>query len=219
MKHLKLALLAVLLAASAAGPLLAAPRGCADGSAPKLSGDLFSPVECSSTTKAAVMLPDLPVAPSKKAALKDLDGRWEGDLAHALGRYHLQLKVTTSWSGKCDLTLDLKELQFHDRLSDRLLLVPSKQNGAYEATLTASLAPDASLKGGALLGLAAEPEVSTATAKRPAERQLDLLFENGAAHRVFFELKGKDALRVRAFSAVPSAPLQTFELTLTRVKI
>ncbi len=216
MRDFKIAFLGTLLAAAAAAPLLAAPRRCGDGSSPRLSGDAFSPVECSTTTKTVVVLPGLPAHIDKQTVdLRDLDGRWEGHLIHALGRYELLVAIRTSWSGKTSLTMDVKELQFHERLTDRLFLVPSKQRGAYEALLTTTLAPDASLKGGAVIGAAA-PAVPTPTA--PDERQMDLLFENGAAHRVFFSLPKKDTLRLRAFSGIPGAPLQTFEITLTRTK-
>jgi hypothetical protein len=86
--------------------------------------------------------------------------------------------------------------------------------------LTTTLAPEAELRGGAVLGAAAMPEaaVSTSTARVPADRQTDLLFANGASHRLYFALKGKDEMRLRAFSAVPGAPLQKFETVFKRTK-
>lgn len=217
MKGLKIAVLGAALAAPA-GPLLAGPRLCSSGLPPTLSGDAFAPVECSATAKPAAFLPGLPARRDKaaKADLRDLDGRWEGILIHALGRYELLLTIKTSWRGKTELTLDTKELQFRERLTDRLLLSPAKERGAYEAVMTTSLAPEASLSGRALVGAAAGPEVSTAAAL--SDRQADLTFANGAAHRIVFALAGKDELRVRAFSAVPGAPLQKFETTLARTK-
>jgi hypothetical protein len=218
MKELKLVLVGAFLAA-AAGPLLAAPHLCPGGRPPALSGDLFSPVECSTSTKAAVMLPGVAVVTKDaKTDLRDLEGRWEGFLTHALGRYELLLGIQTRWTGKSDLTLEIKEMQFHERLTDRLSLASTKGRGAYDAVLTTTLAPDASLKGAAVVGAAAAPEVSTGTAKVPTDRQADLRLSNGAAYRVYFSLKGKDELRVRAFSGIPGAPLQTFELSMTRTK-
>jgi hypothetical protein len=213
MKELKIAVLAAALAAASAQ---AAPR-CYNGQAPKLSGDAFSPVECSSKTLTAVALPDLPVSSSNdaKTSLKDLDGRWEGGLVHGIGRYAFLLTVKTSWGGKTALTLDIKELQLRERLTDRLALVPGKVRGSYEAVLTSSLAPDASLSGGAVIGALGQPE-----SPKDAEtaRQMDLLFVNGAAHRIFLNVMGKNELRVRAYSAVPGAPLQKFETILARSK-
>ncbi|MDD5303822.1 MAG: hypothetical protein PHS14_12040 [Elusimicrobia bacterium] len=221
MKDLKIAVLAALMTAVAA-PLLAGPRLCGNGLPPKLSGDLFSPAECSTTTKTTAMLPGLPVVRSGqdvKTDLKDLDGRWEGTLIHALGRYELLLTVKTGWGGKAELTLEMKELQFHERLTDRLILVPAKEKGAYETALTTTLVPDASLTGSARIGAAVLPEASTSTAKAPIpDREADLSFSNGAVHRVYFALKGKEEMRVRAFSGVPGAPLQKFELVLTKTK-
>ncbi|MBI2790103.1 MAG: hypothetical protein HYX59_15640 [Elusimicrobia bacterium] len=208
------------VAALAAAPLLAAPRNCPNGLPPALSGDLFVPVECSTGTKPAPLLPGLPVVPpgkDAKADLKDLDGRWEGSLIHALGRYELLLTVKTGWGGKTSLTLDLKELQFRDRLTDTLSLVPGKPRGVYEAALTTTLAPEASLKGGAIVGTAVPPETPDGKPAAP-DRQIDLTFANGAVHRAYFALKDKSTLRVRAFSGVPGAPLQKFEVELTKTK-
>jgi hypothetical protein len=215
MKDLKVALLGSLLAGLAAAAY-GAPR-CSNGQPPKLSGDAFSPVECSTAALSAAALPDVPVASSKdaKTSLKDLDGRWEGGLVHALGRYAFLLTVKTSWGGKTELTLDIKELQFRERLTDRLALVPGKVRGVYEAVLTSSLAPNASLNGGAVIGAPGRPE-SPKDAQNA--RQVDLLFANGASHRIFLTVMGKNELRLRAYSAVPGAPLQTFETILARSK-
>lgn len=208
------------LAALAAAPLLAAPRLCPNGRTPALSGDLFVPVECSTGTLPVVPLPGLTVVPpgkEAKADLKDLDGRWEGSLIHALGRYELLLTVKTGWGGKTALTLDLKELQFRDRLTDILSLVPGKPRGVYEAVLTTTLAPEAALKGGAIVGTEVPPESPDGKPLAP-DRQIDLTFANGAVHRAYFALKDKSTLRVRAFSGVPGAPLQKFEVELKKTK-
>ncbi|MBI5247675.1 MAG: hypothetical protein HY923_10875 [Elusimicrobia bacterium] len=214
-------LLIAALCALPAAPLLAAPR-CSTGRAPQLSGDAFSPVECSSVTKPSAMLPGAPVVTKGdgiKNDLRDLDGRWEGTMIGGLGRYALLLTVKTTWSGKAELVLDSKELQFRDRVTDKLALVSGKGRGGYDMVLSASLAPQASLKGTAVIGGAAMPSLSTGTAKAPPpDRQADLTFANGAVHRIYFALKGKDEMRVRAFSGIPGAPLQTFEFVLTRTK-
>lgn len=214
MKSLGLAVLAALM--TAAVPLLAAPRLCSNGLPPSLSGDLFAPVDCSTATKPTVLLPGLPVVregKDVKTDLKELEGRWEGSLIHALGRYEVLLTVKSGWTGKAALTLDLKELQFRERLTDRLALVPGKPKGVYEAELTSSAAPEASLKGGAILGAAVPPDAGS-----PADRQAELTFVNGAVHRIYFAVKDKAVLRVRAFSAIPGAPLQKFEVELTKTK-
>jgi hypothetical protein len=214
MKSLGLAVLAALM--SAAVPLLAAPRLCSNGLPPALSGDLFAPVECSTATRPTALLPGLPVVregKDVKTDLKELEGRWEGSLIHALGRYEVLLTVKSGWTGKAALTLDLKELQFRERLTDRLTLVPGKPRGVYEAELTSTAAPEASLKGGAILGAAVPPDPAS-----PTDRQAEFTFANGAFHRVYFAVKDKAVLRVRAFSAIPGAPLQKFEVELTKTK-
>lgn len=220
MKSPGLAAFAALTAAAV--PLFAAPRLCQNGLPPSLSGDLFAPVECSTAAKASVLLPGLPVAREGKEVkldLKDLEGRWEGELNHALGRYEVLLTVKNSWGGKAALTLDLKERQFRDRLTDRLALAAGKERGVYEAVLTSSAAPEAALKGGAILGDAPRGESAAPGAKAPPpDRQADLTFVNGAVHRVHFALKDKSVMRVRAFSGIPGAPLQTFELELKKTK-
>lgn len=217
-------LLLAALCAFLAAPLFAAPR-CSTGRTPQLSGDAFSPVECSSVTKPSPSLPGLPVVTKGdgiKNDLRDLDGRWEGSLIAGLGRYAISLTVKTTWTGKAELTLDSKELQFRDQLTDKLTLAPAKGRGAYDSLLTTTLAPAASLKGAVVLGGAVMPETpatSTGTAKASTpDRQADLTFANGAVHRIYFALKGKDEMRVRAFSGIPGAPLQKFEFVLTRAK-
>lgn len=209
----------VVLAALASSALSAgaAPPLCANGAPPALNGDLFSPAECSTATKPSPMLPSLPArseGEDVKTDLKDLAGRWEGLTVHGLGRYELLLTVKTGWGSKADLTLETKELQFRQRLTDRLSLRPAKARGEYEAVMSTSLVPEASLKGRATLGAERQPEGS----KEPAARQADLVFANGAAHRVVFSLKGKDELVILAFSAVPGAPLQKLEMSLKRTK-
>jgi len=215
MKDLKIAVLGAVLAA-AAGPLFAAPRACRDGRPVRVSGDAFAPIDCSTTTHAAAALPFLPMQPVKDAGavLRELDGRWEGNLIHALGRYDALLTVKAGRRGKAEVALELKELQFRERLTHRLSLVAGKEPGAYEAALTTASVPDAALKGGALVGASAAP----AEAPAAPERQIDLLFENGASHRIFFTTGGKDELRVSGFSAIPGAPLKKYELTLKRTK-
>ncbi len=203
-----LALVLVIPLAALAAP---APRKCASGAAPRLSGDAFSPVECSTATaKAAPALPGQPVVPGegKAPTLKELEGRWEASLTHALGRYELLLTVKTRWGGKADMVLAMKELQFRDRNTDRLALVPVKGvRGAWEAEMTTDLAPAAApLKG--RLTMAGTEE----------ERQLDLSFENGAAHRVWLKRAGKDEWLLRAASAIPGAAVQKFETRLLRTK-
>lgn len=222
MKSLKLVVLSVLTAAVAAAPLFAGPRLCANGLPPALSGDLFAPVECSTATKPTALLPGLPVVregKDVKTDLKELEGRWEGSLIHALGRYEVLLTVKSGWAGKAALTLDIKELQFRERLTDRLSLVPGKLKGVYEAELTSTVAPEASLKGGAILGAAVPPEPASPGSPAPTpDRQAELTFSNGAVHRVYFAVKDKAVMRVRAFSAIPGAPLQKFEVELTKTK-
>lgn len=219
MKEIKIAVLGAVLTAAAA-PLLAGPRLCGSGVPPRLSGDAFSPVECSTTTLPVALLPGLPARRTKssKTDLRDLEGRWEGSLSHALGRYDLLLTIKTSWRGRTEVRLDTKELQFRDRLTDRLSLVQTKERGVYEAVMTTTLAPEASLAGKAVLGEAAGPEAEAAAKAPIPDRQADLTFANGAVHRIVFALKDRAEMRVRAFSGVPGAPLQTMEIVLTKTK-
>jgi hypothetical protein len=218
MRRPALAVLAALTAA--ASPLFAAPRLCQNGLPPGLSGDLFAPVDCSTAAKPVAALPGLTAAlPGKdaKADLRDLEGGWEGDLIHALGRYELLLTVKKGRGGRTSLTLEMKERQFRERLTDRLSLVPGKPSGVYEAELTSTMAPEASLKGGLIVGTATPTESPDGKSATP-DRQIDVTFANGAVHRAYFAVKDKSALRVRAFSAIPGAPLQKFEVELKRTK-
>ena len=214
----KLLTLAVALAAVSA--IAAAPK-CSDGRPPRLNGDAFSPVECSTVTKSVPALAGTPAADSKDvpADLKSLEGRWEGAFAHALGRYQAALTVKTAWSGKAEMTLELTELQFHEKLTDSLTLKPGKGRGVYEAVLSSSKAADISLKGALKLGAEAAAVfvgTSTGTVKALPVRQADLVFENGASHRIVFSQRGKDALDAAWSMAVPGAPTQNLRLTLRR---
>lgn len=213
--------IAALLAASAAA-VSAAPRLCKSGLPPSLSGDLFAPIDCSTGSKPSPQLPGLSVVregSEVKTDLKDLEGRWEGFLIHALGRYEVLLTVKTGWGGKTTLTLDMKEQQFRDRLTDRLSLVPRKERGSYDATLTSSLAPSAALEGGAVIGAAAPADHPVQKGGQPPpDRQAEVTFANGAAHRVYFAVKDKTVMRVRAYSGIPGTQLQKFEVELTKTK-
>ena len=219
MKDLKIVVLSALLTAVAA-PLLAAPRRCSNGLPPTLSGDMFSPAECSTATKTTIALPGLPASRTDKSAgFKELDGHWEGVMFHALGRYELLLTIKTGWGGKSELTMDMKEQQFHERLTNQLTLVPAKERATYTATLTSTVVPGAELKGVLGLGMTPPLALSTSTAKAPAtERQADIALSNGAVHRIIFAVMDNAELRVRAFSGIPGAPLQKFEVVLKRTK-
>ncbi len=212
MKDSNIAVCAALMLIAGKASLFAATRLCGNGLPPQLTGDVFSPVECAMTTMPPPLLPGLPVRPcvDSKIPLSSLNGLWIGNIIHSLGRYQLLLTIKTSWTGKLTMTLDIKELQLHERLSHQLRLVPTKECGAYKATLTTTLAPEASLTGNALIG-----EAST---QDPLSRQADLVFANGAAHRILFSVRGNDELSLRAYSAIAGAPLQKFEATLTRTQ-
>ncbi|UPT75307.1 MAG: hypothetical protein M0D55_06325 [Elusimicrobiota bacterium] len=168
-------------------------------------------MQCSTATKPAPALPGrppVPVADAKKA-LRELEGRWEGTFAHALGRYNAVLTIKTGWSGKTEATLDLLELQFREKLTDKLVLKPAKDG--WDAVWTSSIAPEASLQG--TLALGDERVEGTAA----AGRQADLSFVNGASHRIAYRIAGKD-LEVAVASAVPGAPPQTLRAVFTRKK-
>lgn len=203
-KRLLLAVLLPALAAAAAP----APRKCASGADPRLSGDAFAPVECSTVTKPAPALPGVPADPKGGAplTLKDLSGRWEGSVIHAIGRYELALTVTTHWGGKAELDLAMKEMQFHEKIADRLTLTPAKKSGGYDAVWTSDAATGPELKGRLTLG------------GTPLARAADLVFANGAAHRFAFAFKSKDELKVAVWSSIPGAPPQQLETVLRRAK-
>ncbi len=221
MTRLKTAVLGVALAALAA-PLFAAPK-CGVGVTPRLTGDLFSPVECSTVTKTALLIPGQAVVfegAEVKTNLRDLDGRWEGTLIQGLGRYSVLLTVKTAWSGKTELILDAKELQFRERITDKLVLKPAKGKGVYEAVLTTSVYPEGSLSGQAVIGAGVLPAIAAGTKAPVPDRQADLILSNKAIQRAYFTFMGKakNELRVRLYASIPGAPLQMFEITLTRTK-
>lgn len=207
-------LLVLLAFASAAA---AAPLKCANGGLPRLTGDLFAPVDCSSAALAVAALP-VPPAKPRKIDLKALEGAYEGSAVQGLGRYELRLELKTGWFGRAQATLKLLELQFHSLSSHVLKLAPAKGPGRYATVLAADVLPGRELQGEATAG---DVEISTPAAGAPAPmkgaRQMDFLFSNGAAYRVRFAPDGASALRAQVWWAVPGAPPRSFETVMTRV--
>jgi hypothetical protein len=206
------ALAAALLAgvtAYAAAPLPVCQK---TGKPPALNADQFSPVECSTTPKAALPLPAEPLGEAFDGELKALKGRWEAVLIKGFGRYATALEVKTGWGGKAELRLEWKEQQTRQTSWSQLALTPDKkERGLYSVVLTASPLPGAELKG----DLRFSEETDKAGAKL---RRADLSFANGAAHRVRWSFPSKDALRFKADWAVQEAPLQNLEGELKRVR-
>ena len=179
----------------------AAPLKCADGNSPRLTGDLFAPVECSSAALPVAAL-TVPPANPQDVDLKALEGAYEGPAAiQDLGRYDLRLEFKKGWFGRATATLKLIELQSHALSSHTLKLVPAKGTGRYAVAFKTDALPGRKLKGEATAGA----------------RRLDLLFANGARDSVRFDPAGPDALRAQIWWAVPGAPPRTFETALTRV--
>ncbi len=189
-----------------ASPSWAAPS-CVNHVAPRLSGDLFAPVECSSATLPAAALDEAPVEGSRKASLKDLAGTWTGQTEEGLGRYALRATLTVSWRGRAQGEATLMERQTHLMTAVSLTLSPAKGAGRYDAALSTRMLPGAVLKGTAVLGLAAPGS---------SARVLDAAFDNGARYRVELDPDGPDALDARVRFAVPGGPSRSFETRLTR---
>jgi hypothetical protein len=207
-------LLAALVLSSAAA---AAPLKCADGGSPRLTGDLFAPVECSSATLPVAGLP-VPPAKPRKLDLKSLEGSYEGSAVQGMGRYELRLELKSGWFGGAEATLKLLELQFHALSTQVLKLSPAKGPGRYSTVLTADVLPGRELQGEATAGTIA---ISTPTAGVPAAakdaRQMDFLFSNGSLYRVRFAPGAGSSYRAQVWWAVPGAPGRSFETELTRV--
>lgn len=181
------------------------------GKPPQLNGDPFSPVECSTTPKAALPLPVEPAAEAAPAELKALKGKWEGVLIKGFGRYAVTLEVKPGWGGKTDVRFDWKEQQTRQTGWTSVALTAGKAKGAAAVALKAGVLPDAVLAGEA--SFSAETDKAGATRSR-----LDTVMANGARHRLRWSLAGKDALRFSAAWAVPEAPVQTLDGELKRAK-
>ena len=177
----------------------AAPHKCANGASPRLTGDVFAPVECSSETPPVPAPPVPPPAP-RRIDWKALEGAYEGSVVQGFGRYELRLELKHGWFGRAEATLKLVELQFHALSINTLKLVPAEGPGRYSIALTTDALPGRKLKGAAVLG----------------SRQLDMLFANGARYSVRLE-PGPNASRVQFWEAAPGAPPRSFETELTRV--
>lgn len=205
-------LFAALLAGVSAYAAAPQPVCQKTGKPPALNADPFSPVECSTTPKAALPLAVEPLGEAFDGELKTLKGRWESILIKGFGRYATALEVKTGWGGKAELRLEWKEQQTRQTSWSQLALTPSKkEKGLYAAVLTASPLPGAELKG--------ELRFSEETDKAGAKvRRADLSFANGAAHRLRWSFPSKGALRFKADWAVPEAPLQTLEGELKKAR-
>lgn len=202
-----LALLALSTAASAAR------LKCANGGAPRLTGDLFAPVECSSAAAAAAPLPVPPANPGK-LSLKGLDGAYEGSAIQGMGRYEIRVELKTGWFGRAEATLKLLELQFHSMSTTAVKLSPAKGPGRFDVELTADALPGETLKGEAQAGTV-ESSTSAPRGAIAAGRQLDIRFANGSEYRLRFAPSGKSACRAQVWWAVPGAPERSFETELT----
>lgn len=205
-------LLALLALASAAA---AAPLMCANGGSPRLTGDLFAPVDCSSATLPVAALP-VPAAKPGKASLKSLDGAYEGTAIQGMGRYEIRVELKSGWFGRAEATLKLLELQFHTLSTSIVKLSSGKGPGRFDASLSADALPGAELKGVAQAGTV----VVSTSAPRGAiaeGRQFDVRFDNGSQYRLRFAPSGKSAYRAQVWWAVPGAPERSFETELTPV--
>jgi hypothetical protein len=213
MKRNRLAPLAVALLAGVSAYAAAPQPVCQKtGKPPTLNADPFSPVECSTTPKAALPLAAEPPGEPFDGDLKALKGRWESVLIKGFGRYATVFEAKTGWGGKAELRLEWKEQQTRQTSWSQLALTPrKKEKGRYDVVLTASPIPGAELKG--------ELRFSEETDKAGAKvLRADLSFANGASHRVRWSFPSKDALRFKADWAVQEAPLQNLEGELTKTR-
>ncbi|HEX4048011.1 MAG TPA: hypothetical protein VH309_09270, partial [Elusimicrobiota bacterium] len=203
--------LALLVLASAAA---AAPRKCPNGAPPRLSGDLFAPVECSSAALPVAALP-VPAARPGKIDLKEFAGDYQGLTVAGFGRYELRAGLKTGWLGRAEATLTIIDLQSHFRSSLALKLVPAGGAGRYATVLTDGALPGAELKGEATAGTPASAAPGAAAAA--GERQMDIRFADGALYRVRFAPDGPSALNAQVWWAAPGTKAGTFAVKLTRL--
>jgi hypothetical protein len=108
----------------------------------------------------------VPPAKPQKAALKGLDGAYEGTAIEGMGRYEIRVELKTGWFGRAEATLKLLELQFHSLSITSVKLTPAKGPGRFDAVLSSDALPGAELKGEAVAGTI---EVSTAAARGAIE--------------------------------------------------
>jgi hypothetical protein len=190
---------ALLLLTSASWALPA----CPNAAPPRLTGDLFDPVSCST---AVLTAPDLQTPPLEggKASLRDLGGRWTGDAEEGFGRYALSADLTVHWLGRAEGTLTLVELQTRRRVQTTLTLVPAKGAGRYAAELTSRMLPGKALRGTAVLS------------QDGKDRVLDLTLENGTRYLVRIERPDAEKALAEVRLAAPGGPPRTFEARFTR---
>lgn len=196
---------ALVLALCLSMPASAQGAKCRLGNEPRLSGDFFAPVECSTAALKVESLPLPPVEADKRASLKELAGRWEGAAVAGFGRYELLLTLEKpSWTGSTRATAKLKELQFRER-QGHVIELSSRGRNRWALELKSEALPGRALEGKATLG----------ADEKTGERRFDAVFDNGARHVALLRLEGEE-LKVRLWSAVPGAPPRELETVLRR---
>ena len=113
------------------------------------------------------------------------------------------------WTGKVEATIKLKELQFQERAGHSMELKPRKEAGRWDVELRTDVLPGQTLSGAAVIGPVASTEAARGT------MQADFSFANGAEHRVRWR-RGGAGLLVQVWSAIPGAPVRSFETELKR---
>jgi len=201
----------MMLAACLVSPAQAAVHSCRGNLTIRMTGDLFAPIECSTAAVTALPLSIEAVVPAK-TDLTAFAGVWKGTLIQSLYRYELSAAIKPGRSGKAEASLALREMQMGERVEHRLTLAPAKGKGRYSVAASSDRLKGEALKGDAVFGLS----VSTPTAPGVTENQLDVVFANGASHRIRFTPDGKDSLRLQVWSTIPGWPLRSFETVLRR---
>lgn len=201
---MKLALLAVAAASLASA---AAPKCAGRGETPRLNGDLFSPVECSTApAKSNFRAPAPPPTGQAKVDFAALAGRWTGFMLSGFGRYDLAFDLKPARGG-AKIAMTLREVQFESVSKLALTLTQDGPPGAFAASLSSDSLPVRALKGRGTVVLGPEP----------GESAVVVSFENGASYEVSFATAPAGAVRASVDWIVPGAPNRRADTTLTRV--
>lgn len=203
-------LLLLLLAPAGLAQERRAPE-CPDKTSPIFTGQPFKPFYCPKPGEAApageIVFPSASLPATKdrdKATLKPFLGRWEGIVAHAMGRYEVLVEVAKK-GGDYKVRGWVKDYHFHTKHElDAVLDAPFfGAAGRFDLLLESPTVPGARLKGEAWLGACAPLEAGQSLFDRELVWRLKGRPE---AYRLLLGALGKDRLRFILTELGPGGP-------------
>lgn len=192
-------------------------RRCPDGTAPFLTGDALTSLACPGRAAGAAPRFDGPPIEPNSVSFSALEGRWESSFTRGTGRYGATITIKKTAAG-AEVVLEAKELQMRD-ISRLRAVFTVLSPGKYRVTLFSPEMPGSTLSGTALFRrLKPSTAVIAATKDSTASNRAEIVFDNGAAHRLaFMDAKTRsEPLQLSIESALPGAAIMRYGAALTR---